>query len=74
MVKIDFEFETEHGIFRDAIWLPDGHTYSDAEIESMKIERKNNWIEIITSTPQKPQEPDYVEIDGVRYIKAVDNG
>lgn len=51
MVKIDFEFDSPHGIFRDAIHLADDHTLSDAEIEALKQQRFDNWIAIITAPP-----------------------
>ena len=35
MIKIDFEYETEHGKFADAIHLPEDHPFTDAEIEAM---------------------------------------
>lgn len=49
MIKIDFEIETEHGTFRDALHLPEDHSFIDAEIEAMKQERVNNWIAFITA-------------------------
>lgn len=51
MIKIDFEFQTEHGLFRDALHLADDHTFTDAEIEAMKQERVNNWIAVVTAPP-----------------------
>ena len=67
MEKIIFEFETKHGIFRDALYLPEGHNFTDQDIQSMKIERLNNWLNIIENPP--PPAPDIVEIDGVKYEK-----
>ena len=55
MVKIDFEFETAFGLFRDALHLPDDHGLSDAEIESMKQERVDNWIAIVTAPPAEDE-------------------
>lgn len=52
MIKIDFEYQTQYGVFRDALHLPENHTFSDADIEAMKQERVNNWLAIVT-----PQEP-----------------
>jgi len=46
-MKIDFEFDTQYGVYRDALHLPDDHGFSDAEIEEMKQQRVNNWINII---------------------------
>ena len=50
-MKIDFEFQTEHGLFRDALHLPDDHGLTDAQIEVMKQERRDNWIAIVTAPP-----------------------
>lgn len=50
-MKIDFEFQTPHGLFRDALHLPDDHGFSEAEIELMKQQRVDNWIAIVTAPP-----------------------
>ena len=47
MIQINFEYNTEYGVYRDALWLPDGHTYTDAEILAMQEERVNNWISLV---------------------------
>lgn len=51
MIKIDFQFETPYGKFADALYLPDDHTFTDAEIESMKQQRVDNWIAIVSAPP-----------------------
>ena len=38
-------------IYRDALWLPDDHTFTDSEIEQMKQQRFDRWISIITAPP-----------------------
>lgn len=43
-MKIDFEFTTKHGVFRDALYLDDDHTLSEAEITALKQERLDNWL------------------------------
>ena len=43
-MKIDFTFETQYGMFSDAIHLPDDHTLTDVEIEAMKQRRLDNWV------------------------------
>jgi len=48
-MKIDFEFNTPHGLFRDALHLPDDQTLTEAEIEAMKQQRVDNWIAAVTS-------------------------
>jgi hypothetical protein len=50
-MKIDFEFQTEHGLFRDALHLPDDHGLTDEQIEAMKAERRDNWIAVVTAPP-----------------------
>lgn len=54
-MKIDFEFNTPHGIFKDALHLSDDHGFSEAEIENMKIQRRNNWIAVVTAPPVVPE-------------------
>jgi hypothetical protein len=51
MIKIDFEFQTPNGMFRDALHLPDDHTFTDVDIEAMKQQRVDNWIAIVTAPP-----------------------
>ena len=52
-MKIDFRIDTEHGIYSDALTLPDDHTFTDEEIEAMKQKRVDNWIAVI-NTPYSP--------------------
>lgn len=57
MIKIDFEFDTQYGVFRDALHLTEDHTYTDAEIQAMKEQRRDNWIAIVSAPPvDQPQE------------------
>lgn len=49
MIKIDFEKTDGVYVYRDALWLPENHTYTDAEIEVMKQQRFDNWIAVITA-------------------------
>jgi hypothetical protein len=57
MIKIDFEFETQYGKFADALHLPDDHVLTDAEIQAMKEQRRDNWIAIVSTPPvETPQE------------------
>lgn len=66
-MKIDFEFTTTYGVFRDALYLDDNHTLSEAEIAALKQERLNNWLYVIENPPEP--EPETVELDGVIYEK-----
>lgn len=75
MIKIDFEFETPHGKFADALHLPDDHTFTDADIQTMKEERRDNWIAIVSAppveseTPVLPEATNTIEIAGEKYTK-----
>ena len=69
MIKIDFERKTAHGVYRDAIVLADDHTFSHADIEAMMQQRVDNWVALMDNPPQPEPEPEYVEIDGVKYAK-----
>ena len=51
MIKIDFEFDTPHGVFRDALHLPDDHGMTDDEIQAMKQQRLDNWLAIVNAPP-----------------------
>lgn len=55
MIKIDFDFDTEFGVFRDALYLPDDHGFTPDQIEVMKTERLNNWLAVV-NPPAAPQE------------------
>ena len=57
MLQIIFEASTKHGTYRDAIYLPDNHTLSDAEIEALKQQRVDNWIAIIEAPPPSEDPP-----------------
>ena len=72
-MKIDFEFQTEHGLFRDALHLADDHSFTEAEIEAMKANRRDAWIAVVTAPAVEEPEQDYIEIDGVRYAKVSEN-
>jgi len=50
-MKIDFEFDTPHGVFRDALHLPEDHGMTDEQIDAMKQQRVDNWIAIVTAPP-----------------------
>lgn len=57
MTKIDFEFDTPHGMFRDALHLPDDHTFTDEEVQAMKQQRVDNWIAVVTAPPPVEEVP-----------------
>lgn len=67
MIKIDFEFDTRHGVYRDAITLADDHQFTAQQIEDMKQARVDAWLAHIDNPPPPPEEPETIEIDGVTY-------
>ena len=70
-MKIDFEFiHPVHGKFRDALNLSNDHSFSEDEIEAMKQSRFNNWVAVVEAPPVEESESDFLEIDGVRYVRA----
>jgi hypothetical protein len=72
MLKIDFEFDSKHGVYRDALYFPVDHTHTTEEIAAMKQARFDAWLQHVDNSPA-PQET--VELDGVTYIKSVgENG
>jgi hypothetical protein len=53
MVKIDFEFDSQFGVFRDALHLQDDHGLSDEEIQALQQQRFDNWIAIVTAPSEE---------------------
>lgn len=46
-MQIIFKFDTPFGSFCDALNLPDDHSLTDEQIESMKQERLTNWLAVV---------------------------
>lgn len=61
MIKIDFEFESKYGVFRDAIHLADDHAFSEEQIADMKQQRFDNWIAIIETPNVEVVEEEQVQ-------------
>lgn len=72
-MKIDFEFTTQYGVFRDALYLEDDHQLTADDINALKQERLDKWLYTIENPPAPP-EPEIVEIDGVQYEKVEMDG
>lgn len=49
-MQIRFSFDTKYGKFSDALNLPDDHTYTEEELNLMKEQRRDNWVNYIDST------------------------
>jgi hypothetical protein len=67
-IKIDFEYTTEYGTFRDALHLPENHSFTDAEITNMKEQRLNNWIAIVSAPIPEPDYSDWFSIPPAEVI------
>lgn len=55
MIKVDFEFDTKYGVYRDALYLDENHTFTDEQIQALKQQRVDNWISVI-ETPSPDEE------------------
>jgi hypothetical protein len=56
MIQIIFERGDDPYNFRDALYLPENHTFTDAEIEKMKDDRYNAWYQLVTNPPEVQSE------------------
>lgn len=68
MIKIDFEFQTPYALFRDALYLPDDHEYTQVEIDAIKQQRLDKWIAMVSSPPAADTN-NTVEISGETYTR-----
>lgn len=54
MIRIIFEKTHDtYGVFRDALYLPEDHAFTDIELEDMKQQRFDNWIAAIIAPPSE---------------------
>jgi hypothetical protein len=57
MIKIDFSKTHEtYGTFADALHLEDNHGLTDEQIEAMKQQRFDNWVNHIVEMSNRPPE------------------
>lgn len=66
-MKIDFEFQSKYGVYRDALHLPDNHGMTDAQIEAMKQERFDKWIDAVENPPEPEGPPKEVTVADETY-------
>lgn len=71
-MKIDFEFDTPYGVFRDALHLADDHGLSDSELAALKQQRLDSWLAIVNAPPAEITEQPVavsssIEIGGETY-------
>ena len=64
MQQIIFEFDTQYGVFRDALYLPDDHALTDDQIQALKQERLDNWLSHVDGTAARsPEIAPFVELN-----------
>lgn len=51
-MQIIFEFNTKHGVYRDALYLEDDHTFTPEEVDAMKMQRLTNWWAMVDQLDQ----------------------
>lgn len=49
MITLYYERETKFGVFRDSLVLPEDHGMSEDQLEALRQNRVNEWIESITA-------------------------
>lgn len=62
MIKIDFSKTNGVYTLSDALWLPDNHNLTEADINMLQQERFNAWLAIITAPPI---DETVIAVDGV---------
>jgi hypothetical protein len=53
-MNIDFEISQNGYTLRDALILPDDHSFSEDEIQAMKQARFDSWYKVITTPVENP--------------------
>ena len=61
MVTIPFEIEQDGYKLVDAIVLPDDHTYTEEELEQIKLTRFYYWYESVTNPVAEETQQESVE-------------
>ena len=56
MIKIEFEMTRDGKTFRDAIVLPIGHGYTEAQLQELQQKRFDDWYEIVAGESVKEEE------------------
>jgi len=54
---VEFEFETEFGLFKDALHFADDSLPSEKEIEAMKVARRDNWVAAVKAASESTDPP-----------------
>jgi len=54
---IEFEFETEFGLFKDALHFAGDLLPSEQEVEAMKVGRRDNWVAAVKAASESTDPP-----------------
>lgn len=54
MVQIPYTYTDGTFNYSDALYLPEGHSFTEEQIEAMKKERFDNWKAFILNPPPGP--------------------
>lgn len=54
MPTIEIEAQTKYGVFRDSINFPEGYAYTTQEVERIKQDRINSFVEFLDRASQEP--------------------
>lgn len=63
--RLDFEIPYKHGVFKDALLLPIGVSFSEEQIEQLKQQRLQDWIYRLNSV--------YVSLEGIEATGQIDS-
>jgi hypothetical protein len=79
MIQIDFEVQTQYGMYRDCIQYPDDYQFTNEEVEAEKQRRADAWVQLITTLSSKEQIireqdllSDSIIVNGYEYKKLTD--
>lgn len=64
MLFVEFEFEVDGGIFRDCIALEDDHTHTSEDIEQMKQDRLQAYMDMVNTKKPDTDLPVQEQLNG----------
>jgi len=74
-IRVIFEKEYEHGVFKDALYFTQEEyaLHSEIEIENMKQQRYDNWVVVVAEMSNQPDPVEAENIKKQRYDNWVKN-
>lgn len=55
MIRIEFESQTPYGLFKDSLVLPENHGMTEEQIEKLKADSVQAFIDAFTAEPAPPE-------------------